>query len=259
MGFIKEFLAIAERYTTPKELAYARLVDATDQACGSVAVHFDLTTGEPKKTIYRCKRWRTCDNCRRVREHEIAARVQGLMEANETTQLVAHYVDDKEYAKIRRKAGDSKNLLRFPQHDGTNIVLAPDTPEVGDIVMSVADFCNEEIVAMLADTPERKRVSGWSAPEIEEEEDDAEEVSALRCDFFVSNPHQAEMIAAEAIEEVGEIEIEDPHRDVQWAITLLENAFVSVAERHNIPVETPRYSKRIYVKVKDVKRYWFRK
>lgn len=124
--------------------------------CGSIKFRI-ARKGDLEHSVFLCKDWRSCDNCRRERSVYYAIKLQELALAVEANGLKLQYFsssNDAEYKKQQR-AVSKHGFMSFPVDDG--IYLASHVLEDYDVTIDPFDF-DPALIHAITETPEGKRV-----------------------------------------------------------------------------------------------------
>ena len=140
--------------------------DSTPEAavkyCGMTSTYIDVN-GIPRITRYRCKKWRECDNCRRVRHNEFVERFNNI----DTEDLVAITCENEVAKKLlRKKKVRGDDYFRSPISDDAVIITISQSllDEVKfDDYLQLFDLSEEipsPVIDAYVDIPLSKRTSG---------------------------------------------------------------------------------------------------
>lgn len=264
-SFLVDFIETAERACSVKEAAELRLIEHSDEACGMFHIVIDPASGQANRRIFRCKNYRECENCARVRELEIGTLISEFAIAKMSTQLYSKELTQQEYRVLSRRLGND-NLLRLPQYGDVCIMLFADKEfaDPGDVVYQIEDFKDQELLHDLATTPARKRITGWRPPVLDDEDKDKDdtELVVYQRGFLVHNPNEAKDMAFEAISRTRDVarkvaELKDEgdlwSDDLQWALNQRENAFMEIANERGVSVAAHKYMVKKVVYLSDVR------
>lgn len=170
MSAIDRFDAEANNYHE-REMVFSH------ERCGVYHTSLNPLDGSITVSIWRCKDHRNCENCNRVFVQKNKRILEIMLDQQqkahgEDTELVTRVVDDKEYRSLLRKIG-SDNLARFPQDDGSNLVIFPSVffNEETDYTLDINEIETDTYLQALLTPPSGKRASGAkSARNIEKKE-----------------------------------------------------------------------------------------